>query len=197
MISNKNITACLMLGLLASPALADNHATNNAAASYGPFPVTLKSYSGEQTDSVSYSGQIGRQLLHTSLKKAIATNAGIDTLRRYFNGDDGTLPILDPVSSAKFRVDHNDVNAISRTNLSDKSYRGSIAGWPGNLSGRQMLEQMLTRAVAVPNGYDAKHGYDYVQLVSKFTMGGVFYHQACDNYLDEKLEAGNKPNNKP
>ena len=197
MISNKNITACLMLGLLASPALADNHATNNAAASYGPFPVTLKSYSGEQTDSVSYSGQIGRQLLHTSLKKAIATNAGIDTLRRYFNGDDGTLPILDPVSSAKFRVDHNDVNAISRTNLSDKAYRGSIAGWPGNLSGRQMLEQMLTRAAAVPNGYDAKHGYDYVQLVSKFTMGGVFYHQACDNYLDEKLEAGNKPNNKP
>ena len=34
MISNKNITACLMLGLLASPALADNHATNNAAAGY-------------------------------------------------------------------------------------------------------------------------------------------------------------------
>ena len=28
-------------------------------------------------------------------------------------------------------------------------------------------------------------------------MGAVFYSQAVDNYLDEKLEADNKPNNKP
>merc|ERR1711871_1236127 len=40
-------------------------------------------------------------------------------------------------------------------------------------------------------------GYDYIQLISKFTMGAVFYHQACDNYLDEKMGADNKPNDKP
>ena len=28
-------------------------------------------------------------------------------------------------------------------------------------------------------------------------MGAVFYSQAVDNYLDEKMEADNKPNNKP
>ena len=28
-------------------------------------------------------------------------------------------------------------------------------------------------------------------------MGAVFYHQACDNYLDEKMGADNKPNDKP
>ena len=38
---------------------------------------------------------------------------------------------------------------------------------------------------------------DYTQLVSKFLMGAVTYNQAVDNYLDEKLEADNKPNNKP
>ena len=28
-------------------------------------------------------------------------------------------------------------------------------------------------------------------------MGAVFYNQAVDNYLDEKMEAGTKPNDKP
>jgi hypothetical protein len=56
---------------------------------------------------------------------------------------------------------------------------------------------MIVKASQVEKGYDSAQGYDYAQLVSKFTMGAVFYHQACDNYLDEKLTADNKPNNKP
>ena len=65
------------------------------------------------------------------------------------------------------------------------------------MTGKEVLESMIERAAQTENGYDAKHGYDYAQLVSKFAMGAVFYHQACDNYLDEKLDADNKPNNKP
>ena len=38
---------------------------------------------------------------------------------------------------------------------------------------------------------------NYPQLISKYTMGAVLYHQACDNYLDEKMTASSKPNNKP
>ena len=41
---------------------------------YGPYPVTLKGYSGDKTNSVSYNGQVGRQLLHNSLKKAISSS---------------------------------------------------------------------------------------------------------------------------
>jgi hypothetical protein len=41
------------------------------------------------------------------------------------------------------------------------------------------------------------NGYNYGQLISKFIMGAVSYNQAVDNYLDEKLSADNKPNNKP
>ena len=180
-------------GLMSTSALSDGHGNHV----YGPFPVTLKGYSGDKTNSVSYSGQVGRQLLHNSLKKAIGKSAGLDTLNSYFNGSDGDLPILDPVSSDKFMVDHTNANDISKTNLSGKAYKGDIAGWPGGMSGKEVLASMIVRASQVDGGYDAKHGYDYAQLVSKFTMGGVFYHQACDNYLDEKLEAGNKPNNKP
>ena len=180
-------------GLMSTSALAAGHGNHE----YGPFPVTLKGYSGDKTNSVSYAGQVGRQLLHNSLKKAIGKNAGLDTLNTYFNGSDGDLPILDPVSSDKFVVDHTNANDISKTNLSGKAYRGDIAGWPGGMSGREVLASMIEKASKVDGGYDAKHGYDYAQLVSKFAMGGIFYHQACDNYLDEKLEAGNKPNNKP
>ena len=180
-------------GLLSTSAIADGHGNHV----YGPFPVTLKGYSGDKSNSVSYSGQVGRQLLHNSLKKAIGKNAGLDTLNSYFNGSDGDLPILDPVSSDKFMVDHTNVNEISKTNLSGKAYKGNIAGWPGGMSGKEVLASMIERASKVDSGYDAEHGYDYAQLVSKFAMGGIFYHQACDNYLDEKLEAGNKPNNKP
>ena len=183
----------VLTGLMSISAIADGHGNHV----YGPFPVTLKGYSGDKSNSVSYSGQVGRQLLHNSLKKAIGKNAGLDTLNSYFNGSDNDLPILDPVSSDKFMVDHSNVNDISKTNLSGKAYKGDIAGWPGGMSGKEVLASMIVRSSKVDGGYDAKHGYDYAQLVSKFAMGGIFYHQACDNYLDEKLEAGNKPNNKP
>ena len=163
---------------------------------YGPYPVTLKGYSGDKTNSVSYTGQVGRQLLHNSLKKAISSGASLDVLNSYFNGSDNPLPLLDPTSSDSFKVDVTDINTVSKTNLSGKAYKGVIAGWPGNMTGKEMLQSMIEMAAA-SGGYDATHGYDYTQLISKFTMGGVFYHQACDNYLDEKMNADNKPNDKP
>lgn len=43
---------------------------------YGPYPVTLKGYSGDQTNSVSYGGQIARQTMEQSLKKLASTGNG-------------------------------------------------------------------------------------------------------------------------
>ena len=173
-------------------------ATSANAATYADYPVTLKGYTGDATTSVSYSGQVARHLLHNSLKKAIASGQGRDVLRRYIDGGDGMLAILDPVSSESFAVDYADVNAVSANkNLSGKTYGGLVAGWPGNMTGKEVLASMVDMAVDTSKGYDAAHGYDYAQLVSKFTMGAVFYSQACDNYLDEKLDAGVKPNDRP
>lgn len=164
---------------------------------YGPYPITLQGYAGDKTNSVSYSGQVGRQLLHNSLKKAIGNGASLDEIKAYFNGSDNELMLLDPKSSDTFKVDVTNINKVSKTNLSGKAFKGEVSGWPGTMSGKAVLENMIVKASQVEKGYDAVHGYDYVQLVSKFTMGAVFYHQACDNYLDEKLAADNKPNNKP
>jgi hypothetical protein len=164
---------------------------------YGPYPITLKGYAGDKTNSVSYSGQVGRHLLHNSLKKAIGNGASLDEMNAYFNGSENELTLLDPKTSVSFRVDVTNINDVSKTNLSGKAFKGEIGGWPGNMSGKAVLENMIVKASQVEKGYDSAHGYDYAQLVSKFTMGAVFYHQACDNYLDEKLTADNKPNNKP
>jgi len=46
-------------------------------------------------------------------------------------------------------------------------------------------------------GFDAETGYDWGQLIQKFAIGAMGFNQAVDNYLDEKLAADNKPNNKP
>ena len=183
------------IGLLASLSILSSQAV--AGDTYGPYPVTLKGYTGDKTNSVSYSGQVGRQLLHNSLKKAIGNGASLDEMTAYFNGSDNALMLLDPKSSDTFKVDVTNINDVSKTNLSGKAFKGEIAGWPGNMSGKAVLENMIVKASQVEKGYDAVHGFDYAQLVSKFTMGAVFYHQACDNYLDEKLAADNKPNDKP
>ncbi|MEC7494702.1 MAG: DUF4856 domain-containing protein [Pseudomonadota bacterium] len=186
---NFGVGAGLGLALMSSTVMAGDV--------YGPFPITLKGYDGDRTNSVSYSGQVARQLLHNSLKKAVGSGASKDVMLGYFNGADGELPLLDPKSKEGFTVDVTDINTVSKTNLSGKAYKGSIPGWPGNMTGKEVLAFMIDMAAGTEKGYDAQHGYDYAQLVSKFTMGGVFYHQACDNYLDEKMNADNKPNDKP
>lgn len=41
------------------------------------------------------------------------------------------------------------------------------------------------------------NGFNYPQLISKCIMGVVSYDQAVDDYLDEKLNADNMPNDMP
>jgi hypothetical protein len=89
------------------------------------------------------------------------------------------------------------IGELSNKNLSGKTYKGLIPGWPGNMTGPEVAQFMFEKAAESEGGYDAAHAYDYTQLVSKFLMGAVMYNQAVDNYLDEKLEADTKPNNKP
>ena len=196
-----NISKLLLVGALGTtlslPAFGDGH-------SYGPFPITLKGYSGDKTNSVSYSGQIARHVLHDSLKKLSGTTANtnikqltLDKMMPYFSGSKEDLTILAPVSKGDFKIKQVSVNEISSgKNLSGKSYKGVINGW-GGLTGAEVLEHMINKAAEHGSAFDPNTGYNYPQLISKFAMGAVFYNQAVDNYLDEKLSADNKPNNKP
>ncbi|MEM8862257.1 MAG: DUF4856 domain-containing protein, partial [Chloroflexota bacterium] len=176
----------------------------HAGDNYGPFPITLKGYSGDKTNTVSYSGQIARHVLHDSLKKLAgkgdggANAAELEAqMLSYFNGSDDDLPIIAPVGKDGFKVKQTSVNEISKgKNISGKFYDGAMPAWPGNLTGKEVALQMIKHASKTNKGFDPENGYDYAQLISKFTMGAMAYNQAVDNYLDEKLGADNKPNNK-
>lgn len=56
---------------------------------------------------------------------------------------------------------------------------------------------MIKHAAQSEGGFDPTTGYNYPQLISKFTMGAVSYNQAVNNYLAGKLSVDNKPNSKP
>ena len=174
------------------------------STNYGPFPVTLKNYSGTKTNSVSYTGQIARHVLHDSLKKISAKGNGNSNpllyldMSSYFYGSDDNLKIIAPASKDGFPVKQTMLNEISKgKNLSGKIYKGVVTGWPNQMTGAEVVDFWMKKASESNGGFDASVGYNYTQLISKFIMGAVFYHQAVDNYLDEKLSAEKKPNNKP
>ena len=181
----------LFLGFV-SQAQADGHV-------YTDFPVTVKGYSGEAITSVSYKGQVARHLLHNGLKKMVSkgNKVGADSMMAYYKGGEG-LAILDPASSDAFPVKQAKIDDVSSgKNLIDKTDKRVVAGWPGQMSGSEVLVFMINKAGLSDGGFDASTGYNYTQLVSKYAMGAVFYNQACGNYLDEKMRPDVKPNDKP
>ncbi|MEM7206541.1 MAG: DUF4856 domain-containing protein [Pseudomonadota bacterium] len=190
--------AAVALGsaIASAPALADD--------TYGPFPITEKSYSGDKTDSTAYTGQMARHVLHDSLKKLAGKGDGTNSeeikaqMMAYYAGKDAGRAIIAPASKDGFPVVQTEVDQISKgKDLKGKTYKGVMTGWPGNMTGPEVIEFMIDKASKTKGGFDPLTGYNYPQLISKFAMGAVFYNQATDNYLDEKLRADNKPNNKP
>ena len=164
---------------------------------YGPWPITVKGYTGDKTDSTSYSGQIARHVLHDSLKY-LSSKGDVNEMMAYFAGSDKNKTIISPASKGDFIFKQKLMNDLSKgKNLLGKTYKGIINGWPGGMTGPEVLEFLIKKAADTPKGFDASTGYNYPQLISKFSMGAVFYNQAVDNYLDEKLAVDTKPNSKP
>ena len=182
--------------LMAAPAAADDSV-------YGQFPVTLKSWLGTEENSVAYTGQIARQILHDSLKKLAGKGNGKPNsalkaeMLLYYEGKGKDRKIIAPSSKGPFVVKQKTVGEISNPNLSGKTYKGAVSGMPNNMTGPELIKFWIGKASSANKGVDTANGYNYPQLISKFILGAVFYHQAVDNYLDEKMTAKNKPNNKP
>ena len=189
--------------LLMSTALATTAFANGI---YGPFPVTVKGYKGDKTNSVSYSGQVARSVLADSLKKlagkgdggANAAKVEAEMMKYFARSKKEDLPILSHKGKDGFKVKQSSVGQISGgANITGKYYGGAMPAWPGNMTGKEVVLHMIKHAARTKGGFDPVTGYDYAQLISKFTFGAMSYNQAVDNYLDEKLRADNKPNDKP
>ncbi|MEE9327174.1 MAG: DUF4856 domain-containing protein [Cocleimonas sp.] len=171
---------------------------------YGNSPITVKDYSGKAKDSNSYKGQIARHLLLNSLKKLAAKGDGKANpelkkkMMSYYAGKDEGRVIIDPQTKGDFKIKQTLIDDLSKgKNLKGKTFKGAAPSWPGQMTASEVLEFMINKTSVTNKGFDPLTGYNYPQLISKFGMGAIFYNQAVDNYLDEKLEVGNKPNDKP
>jgi hypothetical protein len=171
---------------------------------YAGFPVTVKGYGGKKTDSVSYSGQIARHVLHDSLKKLAGSGKGgedaalRDRMMSYFKGSAAGRAILAPTTKGAFVIEQATLDDISKKkNIGGKTYKGTVAGMPNGMTGPELVAFWIDKASAAKKGVDGANGYDYAQLISKFIMGAMCYNQVVDGYLDENLGAEKKPNDKP
>ena len=112
---------------------------------YGPWPITVKDYSGDKTDSTSYSGQIARHALHDSLKSLSSKGDAIEMMN-YFIGSDENKAIIAPASKDDFIFKQTLMHDLSKgKNLSGKTYKGIINGWPGGMTGPEVLEFMINK----------------------------------------------------
>ncbi len=190
-------TSVLALALMASGAFAET---------YGPYPITEKSYTGDKTNSVAYTGQVARNIMIDSLKKLAGEadgGANADALKAqmmlfFARTDKEDLKIVSHKGNDDFPIAQTMMNEISSgANLAGKTYTGLVPGYPGSKTGVEVVEHLIHHAAMSDGGVDYDLGYDYGQLIQKFLIGAVSYNQIVDNYLDEKMTAGNKPNNKP
>ena len=151
-------TALMAAALIVGTAQAAGH----AGKVYGPQPVTLKGYEGDKTNSVSYSGQIARYVLHDTLKKLAGKGDGGGNaaeleaqMLSYFNGSDGDLPIIAPAGKDGFPVKQTTVDTISSgKNLSGKFYKGLMPAWPGDMTGAEVATHMIKHAAKSDGGFD-------------------------------------------
>ena len=107
--------------------VSKSYADGHGPEVYGPYPITLKGYDGDKTNSVKYTGQMARQVLHDSLKALVKTG-DLEKMMAYYNGEDG-LEIIAPKSKDGFPIKQTMVSEIGSGNLSGKMYKGYIPGW--------------------------------------------------------------------
>ena len=133
--------------------------TASAGDKYADFPITVKGYTGDKTHSVSYGGQVARQVLQTSLMKLAYKGNGeanpelLSQMNAYYSGKDAGRAIIAPASKDGFPVAQTQVDQLSKgKNLAGKTYKGAVPGWPGNMTAVEVLNFMIEKASASDAG---------------------------------------------
>ena len=94
--------------------------TTTDTGMYDNFPVTVKNYSGNKTNSVAYTGQIARHTLHESLKSLAGRGNGKSNselkakMMSYYVGKDAGRAIVSPTGNAVFPIIQSKVDQISK-----------------------------------------------------------------------------------
>ena len=96
---------------------------------YSKFPITLKGYSGDKTNSVAYTGQIARHVLHDSLKKLAGQGDGGSNatevqaqMMKYFKGSKENLDIIAPKTKGDLQRRYKRMARSNDRTRSDRVY---------------------------------------------------------------------------
>ena len=180
-LNKKTIALFSFLTLLAYTGCEDNDDDNTVKEIETPTTFTFQSRFDDQS-SVSYSGQVVRNLLINDLKTQMGTDAGSKnpaTLLSMMANDDASRAILSASGKSTVQTKYHD---ISTSHLNDRLDAVSGITIPGyNTDAKTLVVGMLNEAAAA--GKTRATGIRLDQMVQKTLWGAISYWQATSKYM--------------
>ena len=188
MLNNKKLLYFLSCMLMFSIGCEDEEAADNdtdAMTMETPtefvFESRFEEHAGES--SVSYSGQVVRNLLVNDIKSLIASNVGggnTATINSMMANDDPNLAIYTGSSLNTVQTKYHD---ISTSQLNDRLAAVTSYTDPGYGANAQ---DMITGWVAESEGYSVRPGgLDLGQMTQKVMWGAIAYWQGTSKYMSK------------
>ena len=189
MLNNKKLLYFLSFMLMFSIGCEDEEATDNDTDTMTMetptefvFESRFEEHAGES--SVSYSGQVVRNLLVNDIKTQIGTDAGsgdATTLLSMMANDDPNRMILTSTTPSSMQTKYHD---ISTSHLNDRL--DAVSGYilPGyEMNAGDAISAWVTDAVT--NGKTNVDGIRLDQMVQKTLWGAVAYWQGTSKYMSK------------
>ena len=180
-LNKKTIALFSFLTLLAYTGCEDNDDDNTVKEIETPTTFTFQSRFDDQS-SVSYSGQVVRNLLINDIKTQMGTDAGSKnpaTLLSMMANDDASRAILSASGKSPVQTKYHD---ISTSHLNDRLDAVSGITIPGyNTDAKTLVVGMLNEAAAA--GKTRATGIRLDQMVQKTLWGAISYWQATSKYM--------------
>ena len=188
MLNNKKLLYFLSFMLMFSIGCEDEEAADNDTDTMTMetptefvFESRFEEHAGES--SVSYSGQVVRNLLVNDIKSLIASNVGggnTATINSMMANDDPNLAIYTGSSLNTLQTKYHD---ISTSQLNDRLAAVTSYTDPGYSANAQ---DMITGWIAESEGYSVRPGgLDLGQMTQKVMWGAIAYWQGTSKYMSK------------
>ena len=174
------------LSLLIFSACEDNNNDDEPAVTKitEPTTFTFNSRFVDGESSVSYSGQVVRNLLINDIKTQMGVDAGSKnstTLLSMMANDDANREILSKGDLTTVQSKYHD---ISTSHLNDRLDAVESIVIPGyNATAKTLVSKWLTESTS--NGKISSAGLDYAQMTQKTLWGAIPYWQATSKYMSK------------
>tara|TARA_Y100001960_G_C14773825_1_gene881737 strand:- start:2895 stop:4220 length:1326 start_codon:yes stop_codon:yes gene_type:complete len=187
-INKKTIMVFALLSLFVNTACEDEKAAEEEKVVVVKVPTptsyTFNSRFVDGQSSVSYSGQVVRNLLINDIKSQIGTDAGSKnpaTLLSMMANDDPNLAILSASGLTTVQTKYHD---ISTSHLNDRLSAVASYTIPGyEADAGTLVNGWVNEAVA--NGKTRANGVRLDQMTQKTLWGAISYWQATSKYMSK------------